>query len=228
MSPNPAFSGDAAAFSLNYRIQNAGSTPLNCAVIAVDQDGHEIPVNVVNMVINTDGSTEIVDSGGPVISDVPEPIGVEPDMAGITTGMITGTAAYQSRAADANIIVELLANEQPISQVALDANGTFRFTDVIPQTYVVKVSAPHHLPIVRSVIVAPNSQPIQLAKFILRSGDVDSNLAVDIVDASLIGANFGVEATLFPDADLNGDGTIDVVDLVLVGSNFGLNGQIVG
>lgn len=58
-------------------------------------------------------------------------------------------------------------------------------------------------------------------------GDVNGDLAVDVLDLALVGASFGsVEGGpgWNPFADFDGNGIIDVVDLAVVGSNFGRHG----
>ena len=61
----------------------------------------------------------------------------------------------------------------------------------------------------------------------LRAGDTDQNGAIDLQDAALIGANFGITVPPAPsETDLNGDGVVNISDLVLVGGNFGLTGAL--
>jgi hypothetical protein len=57
---------------------------------------------------------------------------------------------------------------------------------------------------------------------------VDSNQTVDLADATLVGANVGIEGLEdVAHADLNGDSKIDIIDLVLIGGNYGLVGPVV-
>lgn len=58
-------------------------------------------------------------------------------------------------------------------------------------------------------------------------GDVNGDLAVDVVDLALVGAAFGSVAGMAnwnPFADFDGNGVVDVIDLAVVGSNFGRHG----
>lgn len=48
LHPNPAFSGNATAITLNYTVQGAGNSDILCAALAVDQDGRSLPIEVQN------------------------------------------------------------------------------------------------------------------------------------------------------------------------------------
>ena len=48
LNPAPAFNGAGTAFSLNYKVMNAGHTTVECAVLAVDVNGNVLPIAVVN------------------------------------------------------------------------------------------------------------------------------------------------------------------------------------
>src|SRR5690606_7594802 len=48
MQPNTPISGSATAFSLAYNVVGAGDGKLNCAVMAVDANGHDLEIEVIN------------------------------------------------------------------------------------------------------------------------------------------------------------------------------------
>ena len=60
-------------------------------------------------------------------------------------------------------------------------------------------------------------------KVALLSGDVNGDLAIDIGDATTVGATFG-QTGLNLKADINRDSIIDIFDIVLVATNFGKAG----
>jgi hypothetical protein len=60
---------------------------------------------------------------------------------------------------------------------------------------------------------------------VLKGGSVSGDDGIDIGDAALVAANFGL---VVPPgdvrADINGDGIVNVQDLAILGSNYGLSG----
>src|SRR6202012_1164371 len=62
-------------------------------------------------------------------------------------GRLTGTVREKSGASVANSKVEVLDVSQGAIRVATtDSDGTYRFTDIVPGTYKVTVSAPNFAP----------------------------------------------------------------------------------
>lgn len=57
----------------------------------------------------------------------------------------------------------------------------------------------------------------------LQASDVNADGVVDILDLTLVAANFGATPTAdqTPNTDVNGDDTVDILDLTLVASHFG-------
>ncbi len=57
----------------------------------------------------------------------------------------------------------------------------------------------------------------------LRASDVNADGAINILDLTLVAANFGATPTAdqSPNPDVNGDGTVNILDLTLVAANFG-------
>ncbi len=227
IQPAEAFSGSGSAFNLRYQVQNPGTASVDCDLVAVDINGHSIPATVVGAVFNTDGTV----SSGPVTPPiVAQPIvsapivEATPEVVIDGIGAVNGLLAYQGRSTSEGISVQLLQNDALIAEVVTDDTGAYQFSNLMTGAYLVRASAAQHLPIVRQVQIDSADQVLDLGQATLLAGDIDANTLVDIVDASLIGANFGLESTFFPDADLNADGTINIADLVLVGGNFGQSG----
>ena len=57
----------------------------------------------------------------------------------------------------------------------------------------------------------------------LQASDVNVDGAVNILDLTLVAANFGTTPATdqTPNADVNGDGTVNILDLTRVASHFG-------
>jgi hypothetical protein len=142
----------------------------------------------------------------------------------VNTGSIKGSAVYQSFADQAGIKVQLLANNTVLGELSTDTTGIFTFTNLPPGSYVVKVLAPQHLSAAQTVTVDATGQVVSLEALTLLAGDTDDNGVIDLIDAGMIGANYGLDAALVPLADLNRDNTINIGDLVIIGINFGLTG----
>ena len=69
------------------------------------------------------------------------------------------------------------------------------------------------------MIVAPETV---LGPVSLLSGDVNSDDAIDITDATLVGLNFGeTDPEIFGETDITNDGIVDIFDIILVSINFG-------
>ena len=233
LQPAEAFSGSGRAFSLRYRLDSIPSNPaFSCEVVAVDHDGRGLAAEVVN----PDGSTLViapVTDDEVIVDDVivdedPGPDGVPveetPEVIVDIFSGINGVVKYQSRSEHTGISVQLVASDAVIAEASTDAEGLYQFGEVPPGTYQVLVTAPQHLPALREALLETPEQMLELSEVMLVAGDVDNSQAIDILDAGLIGANFDMEGSLFPDADLNSDGIINIMDLVLVGRNFGLTG----
>ncbi len=230
--PHPAFSGSGVAFKLNYTVQNAGSSPVNCEVIGSDANGNNLPLTVINAsfngapppptVVPTTVPTEL-----PPATEVPPtlpPPPTEPPAPDLAT--ISGTLSYQNRPDNAGITVQLRdANHTVLAEVVTSANGAFSFTDVPVGAYSIRAGAPLHLSWVQPVTVETGGQIVDLGAYTLLAGDTNDDGLIDLTDAGLIGANFGLAVPPAPNnADLNGDVTVDIRDLALVGGNFDLTG----
>lgn len=225
--PNPAFTGSGVAFKLNYTVQGDGSSPVDCAILGVDSNGQEKPLTVMNGTFNGAPQTPPTETPVPPTA-TPEPPTATPEPPmqtpepPVQMGTISGVVKYQNRPDNAGITVQLRdTNLTVLAEVVTGANGAFSFTDVPLGTYSLKAIAPFHLDWVTPVTVETAGQAVNLEPYTCLAGDTNDDSAVDLTDAGLIGANFGLQAPPAPDAaNLNGDTTVDVRDLALVGSNF--------
>jgi hypothetical protein len=141
----------------------------------------------------------------------------------LNTGSITGLAAYQTLTDNIGIQVQLLANDVVVSELTTDTTGGYSFSNLAPGSYIVKVIAPQHLTAAQTINVEPTGQVVTLERLTLMAGDTDDNGVIDLTDAGMIGANYGLDAALVPLADLNRDNIINIGDLVIIGINFGLS-----
>ncbi len=244
LAPSEAITGGAVAFSLVYRVRSEGSSPVTCDVLAVDKDGKPVALTVVNGSFNS--TTQPTATIEPTLTETPviEPTFTEtptaeatntetpevvttPDPTGQST--ISGNAAYQNRADDAGITVQLLGLDGAlVAETVTAADGAYTFADVALGAYMLQAGAPLHVTLQRALLVEANGQMIAVPETVLPGGDTDDNGLIDITDATFIGANYDVSAPPAPaNADLNSDGLVNITDLVLVGGNFGLTGPVV-
>ncbi|MBL8162333.1 MAG: endo-1,4-beta-xylanase [Anaerolineae bacterium] len=215
LMPAAPISGNSLAYSLTYQLVGSGTPSVNCAVRAVDRNGRDLGLPVVNGTLS--GSTPSVVEppviNPPVLIEMPEQFST-----------IAGVVSYQNRQDNSGISVELLSTDYtPLAQVTTTATGVYQFTDVPSGAYIVRASAPGHLGVLRTVQIAGDGEIIDLDTDTLVAGDTDNNGRIDLLDASFIGANFNLQAPPAPAmVDLNFDNQINIGDLVLVGTNFGM------
>ncbi|MBI5668006.1 MAG: right-handed parallel beta-helix repeat-containing protein [Chloroflexi bacterium] len=244
LRPEPPFSGDGVALKLNYRVRTVAPSAVTCTAIAVDGAGSDLSFDLVNTQFAPGAPAAVTPVTTPQVPEptatprLEVPLPTEPPlptevplpqptaMPTSIAGTISGVLSYQGQSGGLGIIVQLLTNDQVVSEQVTSETGSYNFTNVAPGQYVLKASAPQHLPLGRAVMVDGTGTTINLNPMMLLAGDLDSNTAIDLADASLISANFGLEGTLFPPADLNRDSLINIFDLVLVGMNYGLKGVI--
>ena len=137
-------------------------------------------------------------------------------------GSITGTVTYQGHLDHANI--DVVATGPVTNSGTTGSAGDFEIDQLKSGSYDVEANAPLYLP---SCITTPvdNGQVTALAATTLRGGDANNDEQLSIGDATLIGANFGLEVPPGdPAADINADARVNVQDLSILGGNFGLDG----
>jgi hypothetical protein len=232
LQPNTAISGNAVAYTLNYTVQGAGSTSVNCTVLGVDSSGHELPLQVVNGSFGS-GTTPPPPTQPPPTATftpttpppTPAPPTETPEVE--PAGTISGVAGYQNAPDNAGIQVELLANGAAVATTVTSADGAFTFNNVAAGAYTVEIDAPLHLAVTASITVDASGQPVDLGTITLVAGDTDDDGDVDVTDATFVGANFDAQVPPAPaNADVNRDLRINISDLVLVGSNYNQVGPI--
>lgn len=219
-----AISGSGTAYSLRYNVVGAGDSGLSCSVLAVDANGQALDLQVVNGTLIT--------TQPPVVETEPAPEPIPPTPTPVVPMLfsVLGNASYQNRASNAGITVDLLnaADQTLAATTTTDADGAYSFGDISAGSYTLIIRAPQHIPLVYTVEAAGGGGEIMVEAGTLRAGDVNDSGEVDIVDATFVGANFGLDVVPeIANIDLNGDGQINITDLVLVGGNFGLTSPLV-
>lgn len=219
---NAGIAGNMTAFMLSYDVIAAGDSAVNCAVLAVDADGNAIDLEIINGTLITDPGT---DPGTDPQTPPPTPMPATPTPVPAGMSSLAGVTGYQNRPDNAGITVELynLVDNSLVDTTVTAEDGSYTFSEVPLGTYSLLLKAPQHIPVVYPVDVTTDGSAVTVEPGTLQAGDVDDSGAVDILDATFVGANFGLETV--PDianVDLNLDGFINITDLVLVGGNFGL------
>lgn len=245
-SATGAINGNGTAFTLKYTVQATGENNLSCSVLAVDANGHALDVIVVDGSLDTGNPEEPTETPEPPTetpepptetpepptetpeppTETPEPPTETPEPGDLAS--INGVSEYQNRSSNAGIKVELFnrVDQSLVSEMVTAEDGAYTFAEVPLGTYNLLITAPQHIPVIVSVDVI-SDMVVTVEARTLSAGDVDDSGAVDIIDATFVGANFGLDVvTEIANMDLNGDGLINITDLVLVGSNFGLTSPL--
>jgi hypothetical protein len=220
LQPAPAFTGTSTAFTLSYTLQSNEPSEIDCEILPVDADG-----NVVSLEFVTNNT--LITPQEPLPEATTTPV-IVPTTVPIPMQALSGIVTYQNRPTHSEITVELMTVDEAVIQTGTSSDdGSYTLAEIVPGEYRLQFSAPYHLTRIRSVSVLAEAQStVDLVK--LPAGDVDSNQAIDIADAILVGANIGNNGLEeVSHADLNGDSRIDIIDLVLIGGNYGLVGPIV-
>lgn len=230
LAPNAAFSGSGTAFTLNYTVHAAGTSDLTCAVLAVDQNGSSLPIQVINGSLLVNEPQHPVPTATqeptaePTVPPTPDPV-ITPEPA--QPSVIAGIAQYQNRPDSAGITAQLYAPDGSLVATATTgADGHYSFSDVALGAYVLHLSAPQHIAVSKTVAVEAGGSTVDAGTDTLMAGDTNDDGTIDIADATFVGANFSVAVPPAPaNADLNADAVVDISDLVLVGGNYGLAAQ---
>jgi hypothetical protein len=246
--PATPISGTMVAYKLGYTIQGTAGSGVNCSVLAVDEDGHEIALQVINGSYNGGGttvtnmpptSTPVTPTATPVTPTVTPVTPTATPVTPVVTeepppatpipavSLVSGIFQYQNHPDHAGITVQLLSAGNSLVSLTTNANGAYQFTDVPAGEYVIEASAPNHLTVSKAVTVPSTGQAVDLGVLVLPAGDTDMDGTIGLSDASLVGVNFGLSAPPAPpEADVNTDNQVNIRDLALVGGNYGKTGPV--
>lgn len=167
--------------------------------------------------------TEEVIIATPTLTSTPEAT-LTPDASGLTT--ITGTITYQGQDDHSTIMVGLVNSAgQIVASGTADADGTYEFASLPPDSYTLYGGAPQHLLMAVPVTTSADNPVVEVEPLVLVAGDVDDNAVIDIADVTFIGANYGVSVPPAPEnVDLNRDALVNISDLAIAAGNQGLSG----
>ncbi|GAB4403424.1 MAG: hypothetical protein Kow00123_14550 [Anaerolineales bacterium] len=156
--------------------------------------------------------------GGEQGTEVITPVGeFDGSITVLGEGTIAGTVRLQGRASHAGAV----AAADGDSDITVAA-GTYSLT--VPEgTWTVTVEMARYLDAVKTGVVVTAGGTTNLTQVVLEGGDANDDDVIDILDAGIIGGQFGkVGAGITdPRADINADNEVDILDLVLMGGNYG-------
>lgn len=231
LNPAPAFAGSGTAFTLRYRVAGAGTTPVQCEALAVDANGYSVGLGVFSGSFGTAATPPPIPveptlppAATPIPTAEPTPIIVDPPPSGSAQGLVR----LQARTDHSGVLLTLLAGGPSgvtLGQVPTLPDGSFRFDNLAPGSYAVQIYGEGYMALIKSFDVS--SAGTVLPAITLRAGDTNGDQRIDLTDAALIGANFGLMgSTVPPNADINRDTAVNIIDLALIGGNFGLVGPL--
>jgi Cohesin domain/Dockerin type I domain len=245
LNPAPAFAGSGTAFSLNYLVAGAGTTPIICEAMAVDVNGASLPLTVINGEFVGEAAPQPTATLLPSVTPVTPPPTLEPTTtltptieptveptftptptAIPQTGSAQGVVQLQARSDHAGITLTLLlGGTTGVGQTITGPDGAFRFDNLVPGSYALQILTDGHLAAITSFEVP--AEGLTLPLITLPAGDTNTDQFIDLTDAALVGANFLLSAPPAPvAADVNRDGVVNISDLALIGGNFGLVGPL--
>jgi hypothetical protein len=135
---------------------------------------------------------------------------------------LSALVTYQGR--DDHSGITITATGPITSSVTTDSSGNF-LLDLKTGTYTVVAQAVGYLSASTSINVT-SGQTLVLPNVTLKGGSANGDNVVDISDATLVAANFGLTVPpADPRADVNDDGIVNVQDLAILGGNYGLSGD---
>jgi hypothetical protein len=141
-----------------------------------------------------------------------------------TTALVSGQVGLQALAND-NWAGSTVSVDDTAQSSLTDANGSFAIADVSTGEHSsITADATGFLPAVCSTptVTAPETL---LANVTLLNGDLNDDDTINIMDATMVGTNFGTTGPDLP-ADLNQDGVVDIFDIIIVSVNFGQGTQV--
>ena len=149
-----------------------------------------------------------------------------PELASLVGGIeLQGRPNKPDRCWVVPLTVTLLRNDGSVYQAMplyTTPYGEFTLMRLQPGIYNVRVKNPITLANYKSTVrLLPGVNRVALGT--LLAGDSSDDNVVDVLDFSLLRAQFGTDSH---EADYNGDGVVDVYDFSLLRAHFGLSGDI--
>ncbi len=135
------------------------------------------------------------------------------------TGRAHGVVRLEGRSNHSGTVIQITGRYG-----MTNADGTYAIDGIPAGTWSAEASRQGYISALRPAIVILSGHDALLPDLTLRSGDVNSDCAVNLFDLVLVAAAYNPGGIVTdPRADLNADGEVDLFDLVLVSSNYGLN-----
>jgi hypothetical protein len=133
----------------------------------------------------------------------------------------SGNVTYQGRLEHGGITVTATCTD--VRTAITDINGDFTMALKAGEC-LLEARADCYLPVSTTRTVS-SGDLVPLPSVVLKGGSVTGDDGIDIGDATLVAANFGLSVPpADPIADINGDGIVNIQDLAILGSNYGLSG----
>jgi hypothetical protein len=218
---------DNAAGTIVFAVAQSNGTPVfnatDAAIATITWECvGECPEQQVETEVAVAGNTLMSDPDGyPVVVDCAVNGIITIPACGVAGGCIEGYVSPQGRYdfGGARVVAGTV-------EAYTDSTGYFKLEGVEAGTYDVTAEMYGYLDAMASgVEVVVGAECTSVGTTTLWGGNVapqpDPDNAIDILDVSYIGANFGTgEAT----ADVTGDGVVNVLDLTVAAANFGMAG----
>jgi len=135
------------------------------------------------------------------------------------TGQIHGVVRLEGRSEHSGAVVQIAGRGS-----TTNAGGQYQVDGIPAGTWAAVASRQGYLSALRQFVVVLGGHAVLLPDLTLRSGDANSDCAVNLYDLVIVSLAYAPAAPASdPRADINADGVVDLFDLVLVSTNYGLN-----
>jgi hypothetical protein len=222
--PSAPISGNVLAYKLGYTVQGTASSPVNCIVLAVDANGKEIPLQVINGTYNGGGSsTPIPMTATPVTPTLP-PTPVPPTMT------LTPVPATSTPTPMTPTVTPPPGTAGPTPTLPPTGKGIIKGTlqyQNHPDNAGIKVELMSQGAVVVSLTTNANGAyqftDVPLGTYDIRASAANHLTASRTVNIQTDGQTVDPGMIMLLAGDTDSNGTIDVADAGLIGINFGFN-----
>jgi hypothetical protein len=226
----PSVNGDGVMGRITFETVSDGISPVHFVqALLSDPNGIQIPSTTEDGEIRTGATPTPTLSPTPTMTPTPH----------LQQGTIVGQVTFQGRSLPpapdwvSPLAVTLFTPGSSVPTYTFstmcDQRGVFTVTNIVANTYHVKVRDLHSLWNLRRN--EPISLGINSMNFgTLIEGDADANNLINILDFSILAGTYGTSAVdpLFdPRADFNSSGGINILDFSLLATNYGRAGDVI-
>lgn len=160
---------------------------------------------------------------GILLEFIADPVEVA-DSGQNTFASLEGRVNLQGEREGLMVALSLRWPDNTLQERFVPVNTVFALADLPAGDYVLEAQAEGFLSR-RLALTLAAGEALTLPPVVLRAGDVNQDNVIDLLDITLLAANFNAPAPS-PALDVNGDGWIDIQDLSLVGAQYGLAGPL--